>query len=120
MYVKKQNGKIYGATLTATEKKALDLEIQRVLAETYKEHEKDVDVAILYTLYNHFGWGVKRLKDFYNAFSEEYENLINHYQMPDAYPWLCNEMLLRIGVNVEEWSKESEVNNNGKSENGGQ
>ena len=33
MQVKKAGGKVYGAVLTAAEKKAMDLEIQRELAE---------------------------------------------------------------------------------------
>lgn len=32
MYLKKAGGKVYGAVLTAAEKKAMDMEIQRELA----------------------------------------------------------------------------------------
>ena len=41
MQVKKAGGKVYGAVLTAAEKKAMDLEIQRELAE--------YDRCLLYT-----------------------------------------------------------------------
>lgn len=38
MQVKKAGGKVYGAVLTAAEKKAMDLEIQRELAEYDRKH----------------------------------------------------------------------------------
>lgn len=47
MQVKKAGGKVYGAVLTAAEKKAMDLEIQRELAEydlrpkTYRRDRRD-------------------------------------------------------------------------------
>lgn len=36
----------------------------------------------------------------------EHDRLIQYYQMPDDYTWLCKEMLKRIGVDVEAWNKE--------------
>ena len=42
----------------------------------------------------------------YDAFSAEHDRLIQYYQMPDDYTWLCKEMLKRIGVDVEEWNRE--------------
>lgn len=41
MQVKKAGGKVYGAVLTAAEKKAMDLEIQRELAEYDRKHKLD-------------------------------------------------------------------------------
>lgn len=108
MYIKKQNGRIYGATFTEAEKKAMGIEVRRELVKANKARENDVDAAILYTLYNRFGWGAKRLREFYDAFTEEYKKLINYYQMPNAYPWLCKEMLKRVGVDIDEWNNERE------------
>lgn len=48
----------------------------------------------------------KRLRKFYDAFSAEHDRLIQYYQMPDDYTWLCKEMLKRIGVDVEAWNRE--------------
>lgn len=59
-----------------------------------------------YTLHVHLGFGKKRLRKFYDAFSAEHDRLIQYYQMPDDYTWLCKEMLKRIGVDVEAWNKE--------------
>ena len=36
----------------------------------------------------------------------EHDRLIQYYQMPDDYTWLCKEMLKRIGVDVEAWNRE--------------
>lgn len=38
MVVKKAGGKIYGAVLTAAEKKAMNMEIERQLAEYTRKH----------------------------------------------------------------------------------
>ena len=43
MQVKKAGGKVYGAVLTAAEKKAMDLEIQRELAEYDRKHIAEID-----------------------------------------------------------------------------
>lgn len=51
-------------------------------------------------------YGKKRLRKFYDAFSAEHDRLIQYYQMPDDYTWLCKEMLKRIGVDVEAWNRE--------------
>ena len=46
MQVKKAGGKVYGAVLTAAEKKAMDLEIQRELAEYDRKHIAEIDATI--------------------------------------------------------------------------
>lgn len=90
MQVKKAGGKVYGAVLTAAEKKAMDLEIQRVL------HEQ-------------FGFGAQRLRTYYDAFHDRIKELVSRYEMEDQDDiWLCTQMLKRIGVDVEAWHKESE------------
>lgn len=93
MQVKKAGGKVYGAVLTAAEKKAMDLEIQRELAEYDRKHIAEIDATILWVLHEQFGFGAQRLR----------------YEMEDQDDiWLCTQMLKRIGVDVEAWHKESE------------
>ncbi len=43
MFVKKSGGKIFGAEFTAAEKKALDIEVKRQLAEYDKKHVMELD-----------------------------------------------------------------------------
>ena len=82
MRVKKAGGRIFGGAMSAAEKKAMDLEIQRQLAEYDRKHMVEIDAMILWVLHEQFGFGAKRL-------------------------WLCTQMLKRIGVDVEQWHKET-------------
>lgn len=50
MVVKKAGGKIYGAVLTSAEKKAMNMEIERQLAEYTRKHEVELNAMILYSL----------------------------------------------------------------------
>lgn len=75
MRIKKAGGKIFGAVLSAAEKKAMDMEINRQIVEADRRYA-------------------------------EHDRLIQYYQMPDDYTWLCKEMLKRIGVDVEAWNHE--------------
>ena len=106
MRVKKAGGKVFGAVLSAAERKAMDMEINRQIVEADRRYTDDIDAMVLYTLRVHLGFGEKRLRKFYDAFSAEHDRLIRHYQMPDDYPWLCKERLKRIGVDVEAWNRE--------------
>lgn len=106
MRIKKAGGKVFGAVLTAAERKAMDMEINRQIVEADRRYANDIDAMVLYTLHVHLGFGKKRLREFYDAFSTEHDRLIQYYQMPDDYTWLCKEMLKCIGVDVEAWNKE--------------
>ena len=106
MRIKKAGGKIFGAVLSAAEKKAMDMEINRQIVEADRRYADDIDAMVLYTLQDKIGLGKNRMKKFYNAFSDEHDSLIQYYQMPDDYTWLCKEMLKRIGVDVEAWNHE--------------
>lgn len=44
MRVKKAGGKVFGADLTAAERKAMNLEIQRQLAEYDRKHANELDI----------------------------------------------------------------------------
>lgn len=46
MRVKKAGGKVYGADFTAAERKAMNLEIQRQLAEYSRKHANEIGVDI--------------------------------------------------------------------------
>lgn len=57
MLVKKAGGKVYGATFTAAEKRAMDMEIKRQLAEYTRKYEADLNATILYVLHEQLGFG---------------------------------------------------------------
>lgn len=92
--------------INAPEYKTLLTTIEAAGRTCYRRYADDIDAMVLYTLHVHLGFGKKRLRKFYDAFSAEYDRLIQYYQMPDDYTWLCKEMLKRIGVDVEAWNRE--------------
>ena len=108
MIVKKVGSKVFGANLTVAEKKALDIEINRQIAESDRKHMNDIDALILFQLKAQLGFGAKRLRRFYEAFDVALLELIEHYEMPDSPAWLCLEMLKKDGVDVEAWNRERE------------
>ena len=112
MRVKKTGGKVYGATLTDAEKKAINMEIRRQLAEMVKNNMEEVDATVLYVLMTEFGFGKNRLRRFHDTFDEQITALVNRYEMDsDDDVWLCTEMLKRRGIDINQWNKELESKN---------
>jgi len=107
MFIKKANGNIFGAVLTAAEQKAMNIEIQKGLAEYDKKHALEIDAIILWELRNQLGFGPKRLKRFYKNFSLALANLTKRYELEDQdNVWICTQKLKEYGIDVEEWDKE--------------
>lgn len=107
MIVKKSKGKVYGASLTAAEKKAMDIEIKRQLAEYERQHQLELDAIILWVLRNQLGFGKKRLKRFYDEFSPAVQELLRYYEMGEEdQSWLCTRKLKDHGVDIEKWQNE--------------
>lgn len=107
MIVKKAAGKVYGAHFTATEKKAMNMEIQKQLAELNRKHEREIDSMILWVLHSQFGFGPERLKRFYNTFAASIEKLLGQYEMDDSDQiWLCTHLLKEYGVDLDKWREE--------------
>lgn len=108
MRIKKAGGKVFGASLTAAEKKAMDLEIQRELAEYDRKHLAEMDALILWVLHEQFGFGAKRLRRYYDGFHTTVGILLGRYEMEHGDDvWLCTQMLKHIGVDIEMWHKET-------------
>lgn len=108
MIIKKSGKLIFGAEFTAAEKRALNMEIHRQLAEYDKKHTREIDAIILWTLHEKFGWGEVRLKRFYDEFSKEFENLLGRYEVDVSDGvWLCTKRLKELGIDLEEWEKDS-------------
>lgn len=109
MRVKKVGNRVYGADLTVAERKAMNLEIQKQMAEYDRKHLNEIDALILWQLHTQLGFGIKRLKRFYMNFNPEYQALIDRYDMDEEDGiWLNTYKLKEIGVDLEEWSKEVE------------
>lgn len=109
MQIKKAGGRVYGAVLTNAEKKAMDMEIKRQLAEFDKKNMLEVDAMVLWVLMEEFGFGEKRLRRFHDTFSKQIHSLVERYQMDENDDvWLCTEMLKRRGIDINQWNNEKE------------
>lgn len=106
MWIKQSGGRIFGATFTKKEQKAIDIEINRQLLEAHDRYINDIDASVLYALHIHAGWGPKRLRAFYDDFAKVHDALRAHYEMPEDSGWLANRKLLDIGVDVAAWNAE--------------
>lgn len=107
MRVKKAGGKVYGADLTAAERKAMNIEINRQIAEADRKYRNNIDVMILYALHVHLGFGKKRLRRFYEAFNKVHKMLLDYYELSeDDGAWIADVKLKEIGVDVAAWNLE--------------
>lgn len=107
MQIKKSGGKIFGAIFTASEQKAIDMEIQRQLADYDKKHADELDSMILWQLHEQLGFGPKRLKRFYKNFAPAVEELRKRYEIEDSdQVWLCTRKLKEYGIDLEKLRNE--------------
>lgn len=107
MRVKKAYGQVYGADLTAAERKAMNIEINRQIVEADRKYLNNTDAMILYFLYKHLGFKKKRLRRAWEQFSVIHDELIRYYEMPpEDNAWLADKKLKEIGVDVAAWNAE--------------
>lgn len=106
MNFKKFRGQIYDVELTPKEHKAMEVKANELLIKRHREFADDVDYMILHILHKHFGFGLTRLRRFYEAFIVDNEALIQHYEMPDAGTYIARKEMDAIGCNVKQWNDE--------------
>jgi hypothetical protein len=108
----KTGGKIVGAKLSKQEKKALDIEVRKAVAEMDKNNTREIDAMVLWILHDQFGFGPTRLKRFHNNFVKSLDALIERYEMgKEDRVWLCTHELEKYGINLDEWDKELDEKN---------
>lgn len=114
MRVKKHKGKPYGVNFTAAEMKAINLEIDRQILEKDEQYSVDIDAMVLFTLMDVYGWKKRRLRKFWDAFIKSHKALREHYEMHGVgdNEWLAGKKLKEIGVDVHQWYKEEQFNEN--------
>lgn len=96
-------------SLTNTQKKAMDAEIRKQLAEYDRRDAEEIDAMVLWVLYSEFGFGEKRLRRFFDKFTSELKALTDRYVMEDCDTvWLCTRKLKDAGIDISEWLAESE------------
>jgi hypothetical protein len=104
MTVKRSGGRIFGANLTAAEKTAMNLEINRQIAEHNRNNTLEIDAMVLWCLHEKFGFGKERLKKFYDSFSGCMDSLSQRYEMDESEQvYLCTKLLKDYGIDIEKW-----------------
>lgn len=82
-------------------KEAMNHEVNQQLLKLDKQFTLDVDTMVLWTLHSRYGFGPKRLKQFYKDMFEEHLRMREYYELDDLYPE--RQKLKDIGVDVEAW-----------------
>lgn len=105
MYVRYNNER----SLTSSEKRAVQSEIRKQFAEFDRKHEFELDAMVLWVLHERYGFGRKRLRQFYDIFTKEMDDLVKRYDMENEDRlWLCTYKLKQYGIDLEEWFDERE------------
>lgn len=102
---KKVGNKVFGVQLSKKEQEAMNKEINRQIIEREQQFFLDYDCMVLWTLHTQLGFGEKRLKKFYESFTEQHKELIDYYKCDDDSGKLCRHKLKDIGYDVEKWSE---------------
>lgn len=109
MLVLKSHGTIFGAKLTAAEKKALGIEIRKEASEQERKFAMELEAMVIWHIRQKLGWGPKRLREFYDSFNRDVDALLGRYELEDEDDiWLCTQMLKAEGIDIEQWQKENE------------
>ena len=106
MQIKRSGKHIYGADLTAAEKKAMDIEISKQLAEFTRKYQIEIECLFLREL-RQYGFGATRLRRAFDDFGNDLDDLIKRYELGDEDKlWVAKETLKREGFDVEQWHRE--------------
>ena len=76
-------------------------EIDQNILRLDKQFTLDMDTMVLATLHKHYGFGAKRLKEFYMLMFQEHLRMREYYEMDELYPERA--MLKEAGADVEAW-----------------
>ena len=95
-------------------REALEAEADRMakeaIAEMNRDNEEELDAMVLYILHEEFGFGEKRLRRFYDRFSQGLRDLGERYALNeyDERLWLCQRKLREAGIDISKWKGEKE------------
>lgn len=104
---KRAGSKIFGCEFNAKENKALMEECLRQEAEYTRKYATEIEAMVLRQLRERYGFGYKRLKEFFDTFDDDLEALAQRYEMGDAdKAWLCTQQLKEEGFDIEAWHRE--------------
>lgn len=107
MRIKKSGKYIIGAELTAAEKKAMNIEIARQLAEYTRKYQVEIESIFLREMRTKHGHGAVRLRRDFDDFANDLDDLIKRYELGDEDRlWIVQQQLKAEGFDVEQWHRE--------------
>lgn len=86
--------------LSVDQKRALDREINRQLAEHMRKYEADYIAMALYAARTEFKFGKKRLERLKKKMYELNTALIEYYEMPHEGMFIARQKLLEMGIDT--------------------
>lgn len=89
------------AALKGPGEEAMRHEINQQILEQDKAFTLDIDTMYLWTLHSKYGWGLKRLKQFYRGVFAEHIRMREFYEMDEMYPERYK--LKEKGIDIEAW-----------------
>jgi len=92
------------AVMNGSGKDIMMAEIKKTLVEREKELSLDLDTCVVWTLYNKYGWGAKRLKQLYLDLFSEHLRMRQFYEVDELYPERIK--LKEKGIDIESWYAE--------------
>ena len=95
--------------MSSNQKRAMDDEIKRQLAEYDRKNSLEIDAMVLWVLYSEFGFKEKRLRRFFDIFESELDKLCERYELPNSdTTFLCTRKLKdEAGIDILKWSEET-------------
>jgi hypothetical protein len=95
---------IKDAALKGAGEQAMLNEIHQQCLAADKSFTLDMDTIYLWTLHSKYGWGLKRLKQFYKEVFVEHRRMREFYEMDSTYPE--RYQLKSKGIDIEAWYNE--------------
>lgn len=77
--------------------------MKKEIARQGRAFSKDVQTMLMWVLHKHYGFGKKRLEQFYITFLREYEDMCKFFETDEVFP--AEYKLREIGIDVEELAK---------------
>jgi len=107
MELKKSGKHIIGANLSAAEKKAMNMEIERQMAVYNRKHSLEIEALVIREIWANFDVTIEELRTFYDSFTDDLAAMTKHYEMGEEdQVWLCLTQLKDKGIDIEEWHRE--------------
>ncbi len=97
--------------MSKEEKRALKYEVTRQAREISEKLALDLEAAFLYSVRvvsekHNRPWGKDMLRELYDTTAVAIDDVVNEFEMRGDATYVLLRELLKIGVDVEAWSKE--------------